>query len=482
MVRVRFAPSPTGELHLGGARTALYNYLFAQQQGGQFIIRLEDTDQERFVEGSLDRILENLTWLGLNWTEGPDKGGPYAPYIQSQRLPIYQQHALELIKKGAAYYCFCSQSRLEVLRQVQAAEHKISKYDRTCLQLNPAEVQAKLEAKTPHTIRLKVPPGQTTFRDLVHGDITVLNENLDDAILLKSDGFPTYHLANVVDDHLMGITHVIRGEEWLPSTPKHILLYQGFAWKPPIFAHLPNVLNEKKAKLSKRKDGELVWLQTYRTKGYLPQAMANYLALLGWHPKDNRELFTLAELVKVFELERVQKAGAIFSLTKLDWFNSLYIRKLSVADLDALLKPYYTDMSAVYGLERVNTVALSQLLQDRLTTLSSVREHAAWFFKKQVELTPALLIPKQSDQKKTLHAIQSAYRILSKLNEWTETEIKDALETLIRPGTFSRSDLLWPVRVALTGEKKSPDVFGVAWVLGKANTLARLAKAAKILT
>ena len=275
MVRVRFAPSPTGELHLGSARTALYNYLFAKKNDGKFIMRLEDTDQERLVEGSLKRMLGGLAWLGLTWDEGPDIGGPYVPYIQSERLPIYKKQADELINQGGAYYCFCSAQRLEVLRRVQEAEKQITKYDRACLNLKPEEIKAKLEAKLPYIVRLKIPAGQTIFNDLIRGQIKVDNTSLDDSVLLKSDGFPTYHLANVVDDHLMEITHVIRGEEWLPSTPKHLLIYQGFGWSTPEFAHLPNVLNEKKTKLSKRKDGEAVWVQTYQAQGYLPEAMVN---------------------------------------------------------------------------------------------------------------------------------------------------------------------------------------------------------------
>ena len=481
MVRVRFAPSPTGELHLGSARTALYNYLFAKKNDGKFIIRLEDTDQERSVEGSLKRMLEGLTWLGLTWDEGPDIGGPYVPYIQSERLPIYKKQADELINRGGAYYCFCSAQRLEVLRRVQEAEKQITKYDRACLNLKPEEIKAKLEAKLPYIVRLKIPAGQTIFNDLIRGQIKVDNTSLDDSVLLKSDGFPTYHLANVVDDHLMEITHVIRGEEWLPSTPKHLLIYQGFGWSTPEFAHLPNVLNEKKTKLSKRKDGEAVWVQTYQAQGYLPEAMVNYLAFLGWHPKDDREFFTLADLTKEFDLSRAQKAGAIFNLAKLNWLNSSYLRHLPVSELDNLLKPYYEEMCASYNQAPRDTGALTELMRDRLITLASIKEHASWFFRPQVELNTEIIIPKNSTPEKTLHAIKSAHHVLQRLTSWTSQEIKDALEVLVRPGTFSRRDILWPVRLALTGEKESPDVFGVAWVLGQKETLTRLAQAESLL-
>ncbi|KKT22616.1 MAG: Glutamate-tRNA ligase [Parcubacteria group bacterium GW2011_GWE1_43_8] len=481
MVRVRFAPSPTGELHLGSARTALYNYLFAKKNDGKFIMRLEDTDQERLVEGSLKRMLEGLTWLGLTWDEGPDIGGPYVPYIQSERLPIYKKQADELINRGGAYYCFCSAQRLEVLRRVQEAEKQITKYDRACLNLKPEEIKAKLEAKLPYIVRLKIPAGQTIFNDLIRGQIKVDNTSLDDSVLLKSDGFPTYHLANVVDDHLMEITHVIRGEEWLPSTPKHLLIYQGFGWSTPEFAHLPNVLNEKKTKLSKRKDGEAVWVQTYQAQGYLPEAMVNYLAFLGWHPKDDREFFTLADLTKEFDLSRAQKAGAIFNLAKLNWLNSSYLRHLPVSELDNLLKPYYEEMCASYNQAPRDTGALTELMRDRLITLASIKEHASWFFRPQVELNTEIIIPKNSTPEKTLHAIKSAHHVLQRLTSWTSQEIKDALEVLVRPGTFSRRDILWPVRLALTGEKESPDVFGVAWVLGQKETLTRLAQAESLL-
>ena len=481
MVRVRFAPSPTGELHLGSARTALYNYLFAKKNDGKFIMRLEDTDQERLVEGSLKRMLGGLAWLGLTWDEGPDIGGPYVPYIQSERLAIYKKQADELINQGGAYYCFCSAQRLEVLRRVQEAEKQITKYDRACLNLKPEEIKAKLEAKLPYIVRLKIPAGQTIFNDLIRGQIKVDNTSLDDSVLLKSDGFPTYHLANVVDDHLMEITHVIRGEEWLPSTPKHLLIYQGFGWSTPEFAHLPNVLNEKKTKLSKRKDGEAVWVQTYQAQGYLPEAMVNYLAFLGWHPKDDREFFTLADLTKEFDLSRAQKAGAIFNLAKLNWLNSSYLRHLPVSELDNLLKPYYEEMCASYNQAPRDTGALTELMRDRLITLASIKEHASWFFRPQVELNTEIIIPKNSTPEKTLHAIKSAHHVLQRLTSWTSQEIKDALEVLVRPGTFSRRDILWPVRLALTGEKESPDVFGVAWVLGQKETLTRLAQAESLL-
>jgi glutamyl-tRNA synthetase len=475
MVRVRFAPSPTGELHVGGARTALYNYLFAKQQKGKFIIRIEDTDQERFVPGSLERLLEGLAWLGLTWDEGPDVGGKFAPYIQSERLSHYQKYAAELVEKGAAYYCFCTKERLDVLRELQQSEGKPTKYDRTCLKLTSADVAAQLKQQLPHTIRLKVPEGTTTFHDEIRGDITVPNADIDDQVLLKSDGFPTYHLACVVDDHLMEISHVIRGEEWLPSTPKHVLLYRAFGWQPTQFAHLPNVLNERKAKLSKRKDGEAVWVQTYRSQGYLPQALLNFLALLGWHPKDDQELFTLAELAKAFELTRVQKAGAIFNREKLDWFNAAYIKQLPTSELDSLLQPLY---QVVVGDSHLpHTLRLTALLQPRLVTLGEAGNLSQWFFKPDTELNvPAeMLIPKNGSLEKTAAALEAVAGVLTnRVGEWEVEPLRAAVEVLVRPGTFTRAELLWPLRVALTGEKQSPDVFDVALALGRERSLLRL--------
>lgn len=481
MTRVRFAPSPTGELHLGGARTALYNYLFAKKNGGSFIVRIEDTDKERHVEGSLGRILENLKWLGLTWDEGPDVGGQYGPYIQSQRLEHYIKYAHELLAKDLAYYCFCTEQRLDVLRQVQESEHQPTRYDRACLRLSADEVKKKLEAKEPYVIRLKVPEGATTVHDLIRGDIEVKNDSVDDQVLLKSDGFPTYHLANVVDDKLMEITHVIRGEEWLPSTPKHVLLYQAFGWQPPVFAHVPNVLNEKRAKLSKRRDGEMVWLDTYRKQGYLPETLVNFLALLGWHPKDDRELFSLKELEQAFELERVQKAGAIFSLPKLDWFNGEYVRKIDDATLDGWLKPYYRELTETLGRNTQDTLALTQVLKTRLTSLSSAKAHAAWFFTQDLSYEPSLLVPKKGTKEKSLKVLEEAGEVFEEVAPWTREKLESALMVLVRPGTFTRGDVFWPARVALTGLAESPDAPSCALALGQAESVRRLRRARELL-
>lgn len=483
MVRVRFAPSPTGELHVGGARTALYNYLFARKQQGKFIIRIEDTDQERLVPGSLERLLAALKWFGLDWDEGPDKGGDFGPYVQSERLELYKKYADELVRKGLAYYCFCTAQRLEVLRELQQSQHLPTKYDGTCLKITPADAAARVAKGESHTIRLKVNPGHTHFVDRIRGEVIIDNATLDDQILLKSDGFPTYHLANVVDDHLMEITHVIRGEEWLPSTPKHILLYQAFGWTLPEFAHLPNVLNEKRAKLSKRRDGEAVWVQTYQQQGYLPEAMLNFLGLLGWHPKDDTEVLSLPQFVEAFDLDRVQKGGAIFSLQKLHWFNATYIKKLTIAQLDELLKPFYEPLAKASGRKLGATRKLTEILQSRLTVLNEVAQHSQWYFKKDPELTTELLVPAKGTPAKTVDALQAVSEMLERWSDtrWTRTVVRDSIEVLIRPGTFTRGELLWPVRVALTGEKQSPDVVDVAWVLGREECERRIRYALKVL-
>ena len=481
MVRVRFAPSPTGELHLGGARTALYNYLFTKKQGGDFIVRLEDTDQERFVPGSLDRILNGLKWLGLVWTEGPDIGGPHGPYVQSERSALHQQYARELVAKGHAYHCFCSSQRLEELRKSQEAQKLPTRYDRHCLKLNEGEVTAKLAKGESSIIRLKIPEGDTTFTDLIHGPMRVSNNTLDDQVLLKSDGFPTYHLANVVDDHLMDITHVIRGEEWLPSAPKHIILYQALGWVPPQFAHLPNVLNEQRAKLSKRRDGETVWVETYQRRGYLPQAFVNFLVLMGWHPTSDRELFTLEELVQEFDLKRVQKGGAIFSPKKLDWLNTQYIKKLDIKTLDALLQPYYRQLAEQGGRKSADTNHLSEVLRSRLVTLAETLTQAGWYFKPELQLTPELLTPSNGQPDKTAQALRAASEAMEKVEEWDTNGIKNSLQAVVDQGQFSRAELLWPVRVALTGERQSPDVYEIAWALGRDESLKRLAAASKIM-
>ncbi|MFA6460574.1 MAG: glutamate--tRNA ligase, partial [Patescibacteria group bacterium] len=338
MIKTRFAPSPTGYLHIGSLRTALYNYLFAKQNKGIFMLRIEDTDQKREVSGALESLIQTLQKMGLNWDEGPvmDKDlnltekGQFGPYLQSNRLKIYHEQALKLVKEGKAYYCTCSPERLAQLRTDQEAKNEAPRYDGHCRDL---EIKAeKPNGNQPFVIRLKIPQDrEVVFNDVIRGEVKFKSTEIDDQVLIKSDGYPTYHLANVVDDHLMEVTNVVRGEEWLPSTPKHILLYEAFGWQAPQFAHLPLLLNADKSKLSKRQGD--VAVEDYLAKGYLPEALINYVALLGWHPNDNNEIFSLADLVKHFNLNKVQKGGAIFDVNKLNWFNCYYIKQLPEKEL-----------------------------------------------------------------------------------------------------------------------------------------------------
>ncbi len=337
-IRVRFAPSPTGYLHVGGLRTALYNYLFARKQNGTFILRIEDTDRSRYVEGAVDNLIETLRWAGLDYDEGPAKRGVAGPYVQSERIAIYREHVEKLVAGGHAYYAFDTPEELEEMRKAQEGQRLTPKYDRRALKLSPDDVHRKLESGVPAVVRMKVPDSTViAFHDLVRGPVEFSSEQMDDQVLLKSDGYPTYHLANVVDDHLMGISHVIRGEEWLSSTPKHVLLYRYFGWDMPQFAHLPLLLNPDKSKLSKRQGD--VAVEDYRKKGYLPEALVNFVAFLGWNPGDERELFSKEELVQEFSLERVGKSGAVFNIEKLNWLNAQHLRQKTGDEILAMLRP-----------------------------------------------------------------------------------------------------------------------------------------------
>ena len=337
-MRLRFAPSPTGAIHIGSVRTILYNYLFARQRGGVLILRVEDTDQDRLVAGAIESIYDGLHWVGISWDEGPHEGGPHAPYVQSERLPLYQRHAQELIDKDAAYYCFCSKERLAVLRAEQEARHELTRYDRHC-RFIPAEEAAERAKNEPHVIRLKVPDeGTLAIEDLVHGHIEWQANTIEDQVILKSDGFPTYHLAVVIDDHEMGITHIMRGEEWIASVPKHLLIYRAFGWEAPPMAHFPSVLGPDGKRLSKRHGSTAV--SQFRDDGYLPEALINYLALLGWSPGTEEEIFSMDDLVRVWKVEQVQSAGGKWDKERLDYFNGVWIRKLSLDELVRRLEPF----------------------------------------------------------------------------------------------------------------------------------------------
>lgn len=470
-VRVRFAPSPTGDPHVGNIRTALFNYLYARHTGGKFIVRIEDTDQVRLKEGSDQAIFDSLRWLGMNWDEGPDCGGPHAPYRQSERLELYKRHALELVEKGMAYYCFCSAERLDQMRQVQEAAKKAPMYDRKCLNLTKEEIKAKLDAGEPYVIRLKVPrEGTTEFEDIIRGKVSFENSVVDDQVLLKSDGFPTYHLACVVDDHYMGITNVIRAEEWISSTPKHIILYEAFGWTPPRFAHCPMVLAPDRSKLSKRHGATGV--KQFRDLGYLPEALVNFLAFLGWAPQDEREIFSLEELCEAFELERVNKAGAIFDMNKLDWYNGYYIRHITTEDLANRTLPFL-EKAGIVPNDHHYLVKCVALVQERMKNLAEAPELLDFFFN-EPEYESTLLIPKKSDAETSKKALAKCKEVLAGLDAWEHDAMEEALRKAAEELGIKSGQILWPLRAALTGKPASPGAFEVTLVLGKEEALARL--------
>lgn len=473
-IRTRFAPSPTGFLHIGGLRTALYSYLFAKQHGGKFILRIEDTDTKRGVEGAVEAIISGLKWAGLNYDEGP--------YFQSQRLDIYKKYAMELIKNKHAYYCFCREETLEQMRQEQIANHQIPKYDRRCCLLSNSEIRGKLKAKEPHVIRMKIPDNRVIeINDIVRGKVLYNSDELDDQVLLKSDGYPTYHLAVVVDDHLMEISHVTRTEEWLPSTPKHILLYEFFGWPEPKWAHLPLLLNPDRTKMSKRKGD--VALNSYIEKGYLPEAMKNFLAFLGWNPGTEKEIYSMKELLKDFSLQKVQKSGAIFNIEKLDWFNGYYIRQMPPIELVKKIIPFLVKAKLIeedkYDFNYIKKIIT--LEQPRLKKFSEIGERTGFFFKIP-QFEPELLIWHDMLFKDVITFLNISRETLAKINE-NKFNRKNLEIILLRETekikNKDKGRLLWPLRVALTGLKASPDPFEILEILGKKESLKRIEAAIK---
>lgn len=470
-VRTRFAPSPTGFLHIGGLRTALFSWLYARKNKGQFILRIEDTDQARFVPGSIEQITEALKWVGLEYDEGPDVGGPYGPYIQSERLALYRGHAETLLGSGAAYYCFCTPERLQIVRDAQAAQHLPPQYDRHCRILDPEETKKLLERNVPYVVRLKLPEqGTVIVNDHIRGKVTFAYDTLDDSVLLKSDGHPTYHLAVVVDDHRMEISHAFRAEEWLPSTPKHLFLYESFGWTPPQFAHFPVILSPKGGKLSKR-DGAVSVL-AYRDHGYLPEALVNFLALLGWNPKNDNEEMTLDELVEAFSLDGVQKSGAIFDQRKLDHLNGRYIRKLSPQVLLTRAGELAADIRAHFPGQEESVVAL---LQDRLVTLDDLTVHGA-FLIAMPDYDAEILVPKKGNAERTAKILEklSQYYATLDVSAFHKDHLHDKSIEFVKAQGWSNAESLWPLRVALSGQAKSPGVFEIAAVLGKKESSRRL--------
>lgn len=483
-VRVRFAPSPTGEPHVGNIRTALFSWLYARHSGGTFVLRIEDTDVARTVEGALETILGSLKWLGLDWDEGPSVGGDYGPYVQSERLELYQRAAERLLEGGHAYRCSCSPERLQEMRDEQRRLKQPPGYDRLCRDL-PDEERAEREAAgVTGVVRFKMPrDGETSADDLIRGRVTFANETIDDFVLLKSDGFPTYHLASVVDDHAMRITHVLRADEWLSSTPRHVRLYEALGYEKPLFAHLPIILGPDRSKLSKRHGA--VSVLYYRDAGYLPEAMCNFLALLGWSLDDHTEIISLEELVENFSIERIGKAGAIFSQEKLTWMNGMYIRQLDREDLvhrisatlDVTLPP-----SVPRPVSRDMVRAITPLVQERLKTLADATELMEFFFLDEPTPAPDLLEQKGLDRASTARAIEVAISRVSNLQEWTAEALEGELRPLAEELEIKTGQLFGALRVAVTGRKAAPPLFETMAVLGRERCLPRMEAAVRALS
>lgn len=479
-VRTRFAPSPTGYMHIGNLRTALYAYLLAKANGGDFVLRIEDTDQERYVDGAVDLIFKTMKETGLIHDEGPDIGGPYGPYIQSERRNIYKEYAQKLVELGGAYYCFCGKERLDALRAQQEAAKVMPKYDGHCARLSKEEIEEKLASGVPYVIRQKIPRrGTTTFYDEIFGKITVDNATLDDNVLLKSDGLPTYNFANVIDDHLMNITHIIRGSEYLSSTPKYNLLYEAFGWEIPTYIHVSPVMKDAHKKLSKR-EGDASY-EDFINKGYLKDAIINYIALLGWSPGGEQEIFTMDELIKAFNLEGISKSPAIFDIQKLNWLNGEYIRKLSPDEFHELALPYI--QQAVKN-ATIDTHKISDLLHQRCEKLSDIPEQID-FFDTLPEYSPELYCHKKmkTNEENSLSSLQAVLPVLENLSDWTFDTIHTALFDLIAKLEVKNGIILWPLRVAVSGKSFTPGGgVELADILGKEETLNRIRKGIEILS
>lgn len=482
-IRVRMAPSPTGEYHIGHIRTVLYNWAFAKKYNGKFIIRIEDTDRERFVEGATERILDVIKKYGLDWDEGPEKGGDFGPYVQSERLPIYKEYAQELVNKGYAYYCFCSKERLDLLRKTQAeAGISATKYDKHCLSLSSNEVKEKLERGDPHVIRLNVPSNTVvSFEDLIYGKITVNSNDIDDQVLLKSDGFPTYHLAVVIDDHLMGITHVLRGMDWIPSTPKHVLLYKAFGWNLPIYAHLPNLkeLGEGR-KLSKRYGS--VFAVEFLREGYLPEAVLNFLMFLGWNPGTEKEIYTLDEFVQDFSLEKVHKTDLVaFDRQKLLWMNGYYIRQLSPLQLWSKIEKWATDFNILLWQEKpaedriLNVLAL---VQDRMRLLSEFTDLTSYFFEDPV--VSGELLTSQAGEK-TAEILKSYLELYKSVKDWNKENLELISHQSLEKLGYRPKEAFMALRVAVTGKVATPPLFDILGIIDKEVVVGRIQKAVSLL-
>lgn len=471
-VRTRFAPSPTGYMHIGNLRTALYAYLLAKSKGGKFILRIEDTDRERYVDGAVDVIYRTMKETGLIHDEGPDIGGDYGPYIQSERQGMYLGYAKQLVESGHAYYCFCDKERLDALREKQEAAKVPTKYDGHCSKLSKEEIEEKLAAGVPYVIRQKMPrKGQTKFHDEVFGDITVENSGLDDNILIKSDGMPTYNFANVIDDHTMNITHIIRGSEYLSSTPKYNLLYEAFGWEIPTYIHVSPVMKDNGKKLSKR-EGDASY-EDFIAKGYLKEAVVNYIALLGWSPGTEQEKFTMEELIKTFDVKGISKSPAIFDEKKLAWLNGEYLRAMSAEEFHQAALPYYENTVKT---KSIDLHEVSALLQPRIEKLSDIPEQIDF-----LDVLPDYNIEMythkkmKTDAENSLEALHEVLPVLEGLTEWSQEVIHDSLIALVQKLEVKNGRILWPVRVAVSGKAFTPGGgVELAHILGKEETLRRI--------
>jgi len=482
-IRTRFAPSPTGFLHIGGLRTALYAFFFARKNNGKFILRVEDTDQSRLVPGATEALIQTLDFMGVQHDEGPFldssenlvERGEHGPYIQSKRIKIYAEYISQLLENGNAYRCFCTSDRLKEMRENQQKTKQQPKYDRTCAHLSDDDLQKKLDAKESFAVRMKIPEGETTVNDLVYGTTVFQNVDIDDQVILKSDGFPTYHFAVVVDDHLMNISHVIRGEDWLTSTAKHVILYDMFGWEPTVFAHLPNLLNPDKKKLSKRQGD--VAVEDFLNKGYLPDALNNFVSTLGYNPKGDEEIYSMKEFQELFDIKKVNRGGAIVNYEKLSWMNQQYIKAMGIDRLLSLVKPLLECNKIEVDddlLRRIITVE-----HDRLERLNDVLIRIP-NYQKLPDYDPAILVWKKADREDAMAQIHGVLTFVKEVEDEVFevfTTLEERIKRYIEHNGLQNGNVLWPMRVALSGQSNSPSPFELAWVFGKIETIKRLENA-----
>lgn len=486
-VRVRFAPSPTGHTHLGSGRTALYDFLLARQTGGQFILRIEDTDQKRYVPGAEEELMSGLRWLGLDWDEGPDVGGPFAPYRQSERKDIYLEYAQKLIESGHAFYCFCTPERLAQVREEQKRLRLPTHYDGFCRNIPLEEAKARVAAGEPHTIRFKMPyEGNITVRDLLRGDITVENKNLDDYIIVKSDGLALYHLAAMADDHLMEITHVIRGSEWLPTLPLHAHILRAFGWEEPVWVHLSVFLKPSgKGKMSKREasnlklDGYSIFIEDLKDLGYTPEGVVNWIALMGWSYDDHTEFFTIPDLIEKFSLDHLNPAPAAINFSKLDHFNGLHIRNLQAEELARRLKPFFEN--AGFAVEEDKLLKVTPLLQKRIVTLDDAPVMGGFFFQSEINPEPNDLIGKGMTAEESAEAVRRAYDLIASMPEITHESSEQPLRDLAAGSGLDAGQLFGILRAAVTGQTVSPPLLESMEIIGKETVLKRIQQAIDLL-